>query len=502
MDYKIDKIIGIFSLLIVLTAASPAIAQSESAPSELTEGEAVRLALGNNPTLRAALLELQAAEQSLEAAESERTPSFTASLSGGHDDSLGATGSGPSPNESINLDLGLSWTSVVGTQLIFEAGGSWSAREAGSDSGVDNLGFDSAFGTEARLRVVQPLLRGAGRDVGEARQRAASFALASAEHSRDDTASDVLGDVLGAYWELWYAQESLEVTQESLELARQQLSEAEAQVNTLGTMARADALRFASEVASLQEELVQAEADRRIKALEFGRLLGISPETSQAIIAAEDGPSLDFDLDLDEAIELATLQSPELLGLEADVAAAQDRIQTARDATLPSLDLTATVAVGNRWNESNLDGWDTGDRPAITGLVGLELELPLSSSQARAELAETRILAEAAELRFEARRDQIETDAMTSVERLETARQRVSLANQTVAISAELAEAERERLNLGMTTAFQVLESQASHRRTELRRLRAVVDRTKAAIDLHQLTGQLLLNYAGLTEGL
>ena len=71
-----------------------------------------------------------------------------------------------------------------------------------------------------------------------------------------------------------------------------------------------------------------------------------------------------------------------------------------------------------------------------------------------------------------------------------------------MAISAELAEAERERLNLGMTTAFQVLESQASHRRTELRRLRAVVDRTKAAIDLHQLTGQLLLNYAGLTEGL
>ena len=63
----------------------------------------------------------------------------------------------------------------------------------------------------------------------------------------------------------------------------------------------------------------------------------------------------------------------------------------------------------------------------------------------------------------------------------------------------ELAEAEQEALLIGTTTTYQVLESQASLRRTELRLLRALVDQTKAAVTLQHLTGQLLFDTAART---
>ena len=481
--------IAILTIAVVLSVGAPASGQEIDAES------AVRHAFEHSPTLRAAALDLQAAEQALESAEAERTPTFSASVGGGHNESFGATVLGVAPRMSnqVEVDLGLDWTTRVGTGFGFELGGAWQPNEVNDDSGL-NDSWESQYGVEGRLRMTQPLLRGAGRDVGEANERAARLSRTAAEHAQDDAASGLVRDVLKAYWETWYADATHELNQEAHDLAVQQLTDANARVTTLGTMSPIDALRFESELAGIEEDLSQSAADRRSRSVELGRLIGLAPAEAVDLTADDSAPLSDgLEMSVDEAIAMARENSSELRELEADYEQNLERVTLARDATLPRLDLTASLAVGTIWTNDAI-----GSRPAISGMVGLELELPVTTTRARANLSETRFRAESAEARLESRTRQLEAEAVNLVEQLQATRQRVELVERTVEVARQLADAEQQAMQLGTSTTMQVLEAQESLRRAELRYLRALVDLTKTSIELRHLTGQLLPQYASL----
>ncbi len=473
----------------------------------LTEDEAIARALSDNPSLRAAVLDLQATERSVDAAEALRVPVLRAGLGGGYDDSLGATAFGVAPGieGSTDVSVGIGWSSDVGTTLSFDVAGSWSSRDATRYSGEEtNLDGDgNVFGAEARLRVTQPLLRGAGRDIGEASERAARFDRTATEHARDNEASALVRDAANAYWSLWYVQQAVEVNRQARTVAERQLSEARTRVNDLGTMARADALRYESELASIEEDLTQAESEVRTNAVTLGQLMGTQPAEARSFTAADEAPMRNVDLTDGEVLFLARTESPALRELEANLESVEDRIVVARDGTLPRLDLTASLAVGGGWNQWSDELGSTWDAsPNYSGMVGLELELPFTNTRADAGLAEARIRLDAAEARLEARVLQVETEALNAWERLETARRRVALAQRSVEIARELADAEQARLDLGTSTAFQALEAQASLRRTELRYLSVLVDQASAALTVQHLTGQLLPEYAAFSGAL
>jgi outer membrane protein TolC len=468
----------------------------------LTEERAMARALEANPTLRAALLDLRASEEALRAAEAEHLPTLRVGVDGGHNESFSSTLEGVTPNSSdrVGLGLGVSYGAPWGTEVSLDVNGRWQQREVNRDpSTTDNLTIAPTYGLDATVEVRQPLLRGAGRDVGEAGIRSARLSRTAEEHTRDRAASELLRDVLHAYWELWYARAALEVQLEAREMALQQLAEAEARVSQLGTLARADALRFASELASIEVALAEAEATRLTRAIELGRLLGLGPDQGRDLDVVPEGPSAVEAASSNEVVELAREASSELLELAAQAEATRDGLRAARDATLPRFDLTGSLALGALWDDESIGTGDLpGDRPAISGLAGLELELPLGNARARAELAAAGHRAESADLRLVARRQAIEAEASSLVAELDTAIRRAELSQRSMEIAAQLAEAERGRLRLGTTTSFQVLEAQESQRENELRHLRALVDRAAAARSIHHLTGELLRRYADL----
>jgi outer membrane protein TolC len=281
------------------------------------------------------------------------------------------------------------------------------------------------------------------------------------------------------------------------ELAERQLAEADSRVAQLGTIAQADVLQFASELASIEESLAQVESDKRSRALELGRLLQIGPARAELLSAASEEPSGSLTGSAAEVADRARRSSAALLQLEAEVEAARERARVAEDTVLPRLDLTASFGVTGLWNAGGDEPSDLPEgRPALTGLGGLELELPLGNARARAQLAEARAEAEAAQARYEERAQAIETEAARLWEQGQTASRRLDLARRTVGLARRLAEAERERERLGTTTPFQVMQAQESQRQAELRLLRAVVDRQAAALAIDQLTGELLARHS------
>lgn len=492
--------------LVVALGAAPGAASAQA----LGPDEALERALAANPELRAALLDAVAASEAHRAAVNGRRPAFVATAETQQVESLAATAAGVvrNLNRVASGSVGLRYTTNWGTVVTLDVSSGAQVREVNRDPSTTQLfRIGPNYSGEARVTARQPLLRGAGSDavLAEVEQTAANEDAAEQDQAR--ATSQLVQDLLVAYWELWYADRALAVQRESLVLTERQHEETRVRAEQLGTAARTDALAFATEAGSIRESLATAEAARRSRAIELGRFLAVSPAQSVAFVPESPEPTIPAAAATEVLIETARVSSPELASLESQLEARRVAERAARDASRPQLDLVGTAGMYGLWN----DDWTPsatvtsdplpglalpGGRPAFYFTLGLELELPMGPSRGRADYARSRAELGAAEARFEASVLEIEARIASLREEVEAARQRAELARATAETARELAEAERQRLRLGTTTSFDVLRAQQTERETELRGLRAIVDAVSASLRLEHAAGTLLERFS------
>ena len=451
--------------------------------------DALAVALGGSPEVRALVLDAVSARASTRAAEDARVAVLTASLDGGFRESFSGTAAGVVRNDSRTIDarVGLAWTSDVGTVLSVDLWSGTSWRTVNRDpSTTTSFTIGPNYNGQLLATVRQPMLRGAGRNAVLAFEREAAANEAQSLQQRDTQASAFVRDVLVAYWELWYAERAFEVQQEATTLAQRQANEARVRVE-LGTLPAADALRFASTLAGLRETERSAQATRRQRAFELARLLGVDAETEAT------DPELPSFASLDSLAAQAAERSPELLALEAAVEAARQRFIAARDVARARLDLVATAGVITLWADDMLPGAQLpGGRPGFVATGGIELELPIGSTSAHAQRDGAQAQLEAAQARLEAGRLTLRASLATAHELAADARDRIVLATEAAGVAEQLAEAERGRLELGTTTPADLVVAQQDARTAALRRLRTVVDAVSNARRLEDTAGVLL----------
>lgn len=471
--------------------AAPAAAQ------QLTPEQAVARALEANPTRHAADADLRSAQAQVRATEGARVPVLVVGADGQIQESFSGTSRGIARNSSSRIGgtVALRYTTELGTQIevAIDGGSAW--RSVNLTPGTtDTVTIGPNYSAQARVDARQPLLRGAGDDATLGATRQAEAARTAAERTREQTLSQIALETLTAYWELWYAQEAVRVHEEALAVAAQQHEAERLRVEQLGTSAPADLLQLAQQRASIEESLALARSTRETRAIALGRLLGMQPESALVLVASGDPPDAANPPPVTRLADLARDASSELLALRAQVEAARQRVRTAADADQPRLDLLGSAAVAALWNETTIDGFQLpGDRPAFGGMIGLELELPLGSSQAAAEHEGARAELEAAEARYRAREQQLVAELASARVEVETSSRQVALSTETARLARELARAEAERLAIGTTTPLSLVVAQQNQRESELRTLRAVVDRVNAELGLAHRTGQLLV---------
>ncbi len=482
---------------ITATLASSLLVPSWAQAETLSAEAALRVAAAQNPTLKAALLDAAAARQATQAEENARVPTFVASVTGSYSESLAADSR--SDNESISGLAGVQYTTDIGTLI-----------EVGMESAV---GFRNvnAFGTsslvtgpttsaEAYLSVRQPLLRGAGEDAVLAGVAQARASQTQAEIERDLVASQTALEVMTAYWELWYAERAVAVQEQALSIAKKQLADAQAKEDQLGTGSKIDVLSFASSEASIEEALSSAKTTRDTRAIALGKALGVSPSKALELSAGSEPPQAAAKRTAPNTSELAK-SSPELLGLRSQLELADVRIASADDADQLKLDAFGRVGVGALWTTDSYDGFALpGGRPAFTVLAGLELEIPMGESRASAEAARARTQKSALEQRYQAKSDALSAQASSLAVELGAADKQVELSTKTATISAQLAEAERQRLELGTGSPTDVVKAEQSAREAELKRLRAIVSRATSELELDHTSGALIDRFGSVFQ--
>ena len=477
---------------LALLAAGSAAAQDEAASSRLDDTRAVREAMANNPTLRAALLDLRRANESLRFEEG-RYP-YTLQLDAGLTRSASPRVSGSdvvvSTGDSIDVGAQISRTFPTGTRAAVRVDGSRDMSRKPDKSGP-------RYSTTARASVTQPLMRGFGTELGEMQLRIARMNRTASELSRDRVASETARDVLVAYWELWYAEAAVDIETNALGLAKRQRDEAQQRVDA-GALAPVEVLTFDTRVASLEESVVSAETDQRRRGFTLAQRIGSTEGYSTNYLAEIDQEPVVSAMPLrTTAIEQALANSPEIRELNVQLRLAQEQVKTSGDSYRPRLDLEAYVQLSGLGNEEVPPALEqVVTAKATSAHVGIVYELPLDSSRKTAERTRDLLAVRVAEQRLVAARQRIQTEVETMLEQERAARVRLQMAETTAGIAEKQVAAVTERYQLGAAISVEVQQAEDELRRARLRAVRARVDLVEAEVQRSHATGALLTRLA------
>jgi outer membrane protein len=470
---------------------------------QLTVDEAVKLALEQNLGVQAQRLTPQVQDLTVAASRTAWTPTFSAGV-------FGQTQDAP-PSSFLSGGTDVITTQNAGTELGVAHLLPWGTRySVGWDSArmtTNNVftQFDPQLTSNITAAVEQPLLRNFRID-------SARFNLLAALNSREiadidlrQTLAATARSVKNAYWEYKYALASLDVARQSLELARESLRNTRSRVE-IGTVAPINIVQDEAEVAQREEAVIVAEAaigqsEDRLRALVF------DPNTPEfwnmRIEPVDPVPFQVQTVDVDAAIRRA-------LGERTDIAQTKKTLERTslterfyRNQTMPDvnvrLDYNATGLAG-----SQLLRGEGAFPPPVVGTVqrpysdllsdvfgaafpmwrfSLNVNYPIGTSDAEANLAQTRLQERQSQIQLRNLELQIATEVRDVARQLVANAKRVEATRAARVLAERQLEAEEKKFAAGMSTSFQVFQFQRDLSTARNRELRATLDYTQSQVD-------------------
>lgn len=489
------SVCGVMSTASVAVAQEidPSAAQNErveaGATTPISADEAVRLALTQNPELERALIEKERARLLVDSADAERTPIFSADAGYryGQFPDLSAQGTRLIDSSALSLAGRLAHTLPIGTRVALSASLNRGVRDSIvlGDLGV---AYDASIAAE----ITQPLLRGAGRDVVDAALIAARQAERLRLAQNNELASQILLQVLSTYWDLWLAEQSLEIQQGAGELARQNMQNIEVRLEA-GAVAPADLIPLRIEIAGVEERLLTARARVRERSVELARLLGLPPD--RQLRARSDAPSAPDFPELDAIMERYEEEAYELRRLEIALEDARQQASLARNSARPALDAVGSFQLDGLGRTTPDALSQIGRAEGYVAFVGLRLELPLINRARKADAERAELSVQAAEHDLQQARADARARFTTLINEARTARARVQLARESAALSRENVDAQSARFETGRGTAFEVVDALQRLQEAEQRVVEAELEMLRQSLTLEDLSGQLLRRY-------
>lgn len=355
---------------------------------------------------------------------------------------------------------------------------------ATGNAGYDRLGYDGSgtrTGATSALGGVNATLPiWTGGRVSSA-VRAAKGDVAAGGEALRDVEADVLERVVGAYADLLYTQQAVEVARVGIARLDSQVAEARSRYG-LGQATRTDVAQLEAQRASVVSNLVDAEGAAATAAAAYRAIVGRDAGMLDPTIA----PPAALPRTLADARAAAEASNPLLLAQQRRVDAATARIDQARADGAPAVDLAGGYGRGVQWAGGQTNGFDSAAN------AGLALRIPLLTGG----LVASRVRqAEAAR-----RAERFDADAVARgvVRATDTAWASLTAAQGRLTASAEGLKAAdlalkgvRAEYGFGLRSTIDILVADQSYRAAQLAVARAQVDVLIAEAALLRATGRM-----------
>ncbi len=347
---------------------------------------------------------------------------------------------------------------------------------AGAGAGYDRLGYGRAG--SASVSAALPIWTG-----GRVRSaiRAANADVAAGAEAVRDTEAAILEGVVGAYADLLYNQQAVEVARVGIERLDDQVAEARARFG-LGQATRTDVAQLESQRATVVANLADAEGALAIAGAAYRAAVG----QDAGILSAEIAPPAVLPTDRDDARNAAQAGNPAVLQQRHVVDASTARIDQARADRAPSLDFTGTYGRGGRIAYDGVRGYEAA------ALAGVAFRLPLlTGGLVPSHIRQAEAMNRARRFEADAALREAVRSADAAWASLVAAQTRLQ-ANIEGLAAADLAlNGVRAEYGFGLRTTIDILVADQSYRGAQLAVAAARADMLVAQAALLRATGRL-----------
>lgn len=464
---------------------------------QLSLADAIQLALANNTDIQLDAAQMDTAKNAVGFARAPFDPSLNSSFNAMRASSPSSTQLAGAPiakSLNQNYQLGFSQTLETGTNVQ----ASVSANRLSTNSSFSTI--NPAVAANFSFSFSQPLLRGRGLLPNRGPILIAQRNLAESRATFRQEVSNIILNVVGQYWNVVNARESLAVQKKSLDQAQQSYDHDKLALEK-GALPPLDIYRSESQVAARRVSEIQAEYALKQAEDAFRRVIGadIDPNIRalDVDLTEQPGPSGELmTIDIATALERAMANRPELEAQKLQLANDDLSLKIAHNGLEPNLSLT-----GN-YQSNGLNSTNNGPFLEALGQTfgfdfpsygfGLSLNFPIKNHAAEASLGNAEVTKRRDLYQERQLRQLITLDVSNSVHQLEQSKLSMEAAKISLDLAQKNLQAEQRKYELGAETLFVLLQTQTELATAEESLLQAQVGYQLAVVSVDNATGGLL----------
>ncbi len=356
--------------------------------------------------------------------------------------------------------------------------------------------FNPSINSYMTIGVTQNLLQGFGYRANAIFIRQAQNEVKYSESVFEQSVDTTVDNVMTLYYDLLADREDIRVGNESLQYAQKLLSDNQTEAK-IGAAARLDVVQSEEEVAARRQDLLTvgnqyAQDQQSMKA-------AISKTFNAELAAVEidttdqlPEPHPDDIPPLNEAIQEALANRPEIQQAELNLRNQVYTIKQTRNALLPSLDAFAT------FSPQGLSGAASTAlaqlfRNAYPGYsYGVSLSFTIRNRVAQADAAQALIEQRQYAMKLQQAQNQAVWDVSKAVSGVHQAKGQLDAAMSVASLARESLSMEETKYKVGQASASEVIASQGSLATAEDSVVKARAAYAKALIQFEQATGTIL----------
>lgn len=341
--------------------------------------------------------------------------------------------------------------------------------------------------------VTQALLRGFGPAVNLAAVRQAELDARASMYELRGFTEALLADAETAYWHYVLAEQEIAIFEESLAIARQQRDEIQQRIE-VGTMPSIEAAAARAEVARREQALINARSLLQERRLRLLRIMGpdFANNPEMRVNAVSDPAITPQPVDdLADRLQLALRSRVDLQ--EANLRLRQNRLETifTRNGLLPRLDLFISLGKTG-FADTFSDSFKALDGSTYDFTAGVRLSHFLGNRAAEARDLAARTTRQQGAEAVRNLEELIALDVRLAVNEVERIRQQITATRITRELQEKSMHAEKERFDVGASTALLVAQAQRDHLVSLIAEVETVINYRIALVRLYLAEGSLL----------
>jgi outer membrane protein len=498
----------------------------------LTLDEAVKFALDRNLDIAVQRLNPEINDIAIASIRTVYHPSLTSTFSGASQTT--PANSTLSGSNTVGAPVVAGTTTVNGgiAQQVPWGGGAFSLalnNNRSTTTSLNNL-YNPTYNTFWSGTYTQPLLRNF--HIDSTRQQ-----LAVTKINRDisdvqlrATITNILSNVRSAYWDYVFAVQAVDVAQQSVKLADQLVKDNQIRVE-VGTMAPIDVVQAQSQSATAKQNLAVVVQTRNTAELALKRLIVSGTQDANWNAQLDPVDRADFRaeaIDVDTAVRRALAERTDLDVARKTVQENDVTLKYLNDQLKPQVDFVGSyglVGLGgsqylysagatgvNRTPTGNLPGGYGDSLGSLWGLgnprwtAQINFSYPLGESSQEASVARAKVQLNQVNAQMKQIELQVATEVTNAAVTAQSNVDRVEAAQAARELAQKQLEAEQSKFEVGMSTNYNVIQSQRDLATAQNNELQAVLNYRKSLVELDRLQqttlGSLnvtLLNAGGAT---